>query len=104
MSETPANTPAPNETQPHSNMQPPSTAPPAQTSCVTATKKNGTPSVAASTMNSALDEALKKKEALKGKGEINNKFNAFIMEHLANNGVETHFLKLIDKNESLKRS
>tara|TARA_A100001037_G_C15069307_1_gene598617 strand:- start:634 stop:1347 length:714 start_codon:yes stop_codon:yes gene_type:complete len=43
----------------------------------------------------------KKKEALKGKGEINNKFNAFIMEHLANNGVETHFLKLIDKNESL---
>ena len=43
----------------------------------------------------------KKKEALKGKGEINNKFNAFIMEYLANNGVETHFLKLIDKNESL---
>tara|TARA_A100001037_G_C15134187_1_gene630217 strand:- start:1158 stop:1871 length:714 start_codon:yes stop_codon:yes gene_type:complete len=43
----------------------------------------------------------KKKEALKGKGEINNKFNAFIMEHLANNGVETHFLKLVDKNESL---
>ena len=43
----------------------------------------------------------KKKEALKGKGEINNKFNAFIMEYLANHGVETHFLKLIDKNESL---
>jgi len=43
----------------------------------------------------------KKKEALKGKGEINNKFNAAIMEHLANNGVETHFLKLVDKNESL---
>ena len=43
----------------------------------------------------------KKKEALKGKGEINNKFNAFIMEHLSNNGVETHFLKLVEKNESL---
>ena len=43
----------------------------------------------------------KKKEALKGKGEINNKFNAFIMEHLANNGVKTHFLKLIQDNESL---
>ncbi len=43
----------------------------------------------------------KKKEALKGKGEINNKFNAFIMEHLSNTGVETHFLKLVEKNESL---
>ena len=43
----------------------------------------------------------KKKEALKGKGEINNKFNAFIMELLSNNGVETHFLKLVEKNESL---
>jgi len=43
----------------------------------------------------------KKKEALKGKGEINNKFNAFIMEHLASDGVETHFLKLVEKNESL---
>ncbi len=43
----------------------------------------------------------KKKEALQGKGEINNKFNAFIMEYLASNGVETHFLKLIDGNESL---
>ena len=45
----------------------------------------------------------KKKEALKGKGEINNKFNAFIMEYLANNGVETHFLKLIQENKSLVR-
>ncbi len=43
----------------------------------------------------------KKKEALKGKGEINNKFNAFIMEHLSSNDVETHFLKLVEKNESL---
>ena len=43
----------------------------------------------------------KKKEALQGKGEINNKFNAFIMEYLGSNGVETHFLKLIDGNESL---
>ena len=43
----------------------------------------------------------KKKEALKGKGEINNKFNAFIMQYLANNGVETHFIKLVQDNESL---
>ena len=43
----------------------------------------------------------KKKEALKGKGEINNKFNAFIMEHLASSGIETHFLRLVEENESL---
>ena len=43
----------------------------------------------------------KKKEALKGKGEINNIFNAHIMDYLANNGVETHYLKTISENESL---
>ena len=31
----------------------------------------------------------KKKEALLGKGAVNNQFNAFIMEHLKNNGVNT---------------
>ena len=35
----------------------------------------------------------KKTEALKGKGEINNRFNAFIMNYLSNNGINTHFLK-----------
>ena len=29
----------------------------------------------------------KKKEALKGKGEINNKFNAHIMQYLDKNGI-----------------
>ena len=32
----------------------------------------------------------KKREALLGKGAVNNQFNAFIMEHLKNNGIETH--------------
>ena len=43
----------------------------------------------------------KKKEALSGKGAINNKFNAFIMSYLQENGVETHFLKQTSDNESL---
>jgi phosphoribosylaminoimidazole-succinocarboxamide synthase len=43
----------------------------------------------------------KKTEALKGKGEINNKFNGFIMKHLQQNGVETHFIEEISSNESL---
>ena len=43
----------------------------------------------------------KKTEALKGKGEINNKFNAFVMQHLQRNGVETHFLKECSPTESL---
>ena len=43
----------------------------------------------------------KKKEALRGKGEINNIFNAHIMDYLANNGVETHHLKTVSENESL---
>ena len=40
----------------------------------------------------------KKTEALKGKGEINNKFNAFVMQHLERNGVETHFFKRVQPN------
>ena len=36
----------------------------------------------------------KKIESLDGKGTINNKFNAFIMEYLENQGIATHFVKL----------
>jgi phosphoribosylaminoimidazole-succinocarboxamide synthase len=43
----------------------------------------------------------KKKEALLGKGAVNNQFNAFIMEHLQNNGVETHLIEVINNNDSL---
>tara|TARA_B100001057_G_scaffold75203_1_gene69917 strand:- start:37774 stop:38487 length:714 start_codon:yes stop_codon:yes gene_type:complete len=43
----------------------------------------------------------KKTEALKGKGEINNKFNAFIMKHLEDNGVKTHFIDENTATESL---
>tara|TARA_Y100001970_G_scaffold19338_1_gene21734 strand:- start:31191 stop:31907 length:717 start_codon:yes stop_codon:yes gene_type:complete len=43
----------------------------------------------------------KKKEALEGKGEINNKFNAFIMKHLETNGIDTHFVELISSTDSL---
>ena len=43
----------------------------------------------------------KKKEALLGKGAVNNQFNAFIMEHLQNNGIETHHIEVINNNDSL---
>ena len=43
----------------------------------------------------------KKKEALLGKGAVNNQFNAFIMEHLKENGVETHLIEVIDSTDSL---
>ena len=43
----------------------------------------------------------KKKEALLGKGVVNNQFNAFIMEHLKSNGIETHFVEIIDSTDSL---
>ena len=43
----------------------------------------------------------KKKEALLGKGAVNNQFNAFIMEHLENNGIETHMVEIIDGTDSL---
>ena len=43
----------------------------------------------------------KKKEALLGKGSVNNQFNAFIMEHLENNGIETHMVEIIDGTDSL---
>jgi phosphoribosylaminoimidazole-succinocarboxamide synthase len=43
----------------------------------------------------------KKKEALLGKGAVNNQFNAFIMDHLEKSGVETHHIQIINNNDSL---
>ena len=43
----------------------------------------------------------KKKEALLGKGEINNKFNAFVMNYLEERGVETHFIRDLSETESI---
>ena len=43
----------------------------------------------------------KKKEALLGKGAVNNQFNAFIMNHLEEKGIKTHLIKVINNNESL---
>jgi phosphoribosylaminoimidazole-succinocarboxamide synthase len=45
-----------------------------------------------------------KVEQLSRKGEVNNKFNAFIMEYLAEQGIPTHFEKLLSANESLVKS
>ena len=42
-----------------------------------------------------------KTESLSGKGEINNKFNAFIMEVLEKNGIATHFVRLLSDTDSL---
>jgi phosphoribosylaminoimidazole-succinocarboxamide synthase len=43
----------------------------------------------------------KKVEQLARKGRVNNIFNAFIMQKLADAGIETHFDKLITPNEVL---
>ena len=43
-------------------------------------------------------------EQLSRKGEVNNKFNAFIMEYLAKAGIPTHFEKLFNANESVVKS
>ena len=40
-------------------------------------------------------------EQLARKGEVNNKFNAFIMTKLAQAGIETHFERLLSNEESL---
>lgn len=42
-----------------------------------------------------------KVEQLSRKGEVNNKFNAFIMQTLSNAGIATHFEKLLNDTESL---
>lgn len=43
-------------------------------------------------------------EQLSRKGEVNNKFNAFIMETLAKAGIPTHFEKLLNANEALVKN
>ena len=43
-------------------------------------------------------------EKLSRKGEINNKFNAFIMEYLEQAGIPTHFERLLNANEALVKS
>ena len=43
----------------------------------------------------------KKIESLKGKGEANNLFNAFIMEILEKEGLKTHFEKTLSKVDTL---
>ena len=42
-----------------------------------------------------------KMEQLTRKGEVNNKFNAFIMEYLEKAGIPTHFERLLSSNEAL---
>jgi len=44
-----------------------------------------------------------KVEQLDRKGMINNKFNAFIMQHLEAEGIATHFLELLSDDEALVR-
>ncbi len=48
---------------------------------------------------SALDG--KRIEQLARKGEVNNRFNAFIMQKLADAGIETHFEKQLSHDEVL---
>jgi len=43
-------------------------------------------------------------EQLDRKGVVNNKFNAFIMQHLEKEGVNTHFLELLSDDEALVRN
>lgn len=45
-----------------------------------------------------------KVEQLSRKGEVNNKFNAFIMQYLTDHGVPTHFEKLLNNTESLVKN
>ena len=42
-------------------------------------------------------------EQLDRKGMVNNKFNAFVMQHLEANGIATHFLELLSDDEALVR-
>ena len=43
-------------------------------------------------------------EQLSRKGEVNNKFNAFIMEQLENAGIPTHFKELFNETESVVKN
>lgn len=42
-----------------------------------------------------------KKANIKGKGELNNQITALIYQWLAQNGIETHFVKLIDETKQI---
>ncbi len=42
-------------------------------------------------------------EQLDRKGMVNNKFNAYVMEHLEREGIPTHFLELLSDDETLVR-
>ena len=42
-------------------------------------------------------------EQLDRKGIINNKFNAFVMQHLESEGVATHFIELLSDDEAMVR-
>ena len=46
----------------------------------------------------------KKIESLEGKGTINNKFNAFIMNYLEKEGIQTHFVDLLNDTDSQHHS
>ena len=46
----------------------------------------------------------KKTAALENKGKVNNQFNAFIMEFLATQNIDTHFVKLLSNTESLVKN
>lgn len=41
---------------------------------------------------------------LEGKGETNNRINAWVMERLADVGIHTHFIRLLSERESLVRA
>ena len=45
-----------------------------------------------------------KHDLLDRKGEINNAFNAYVMERLASSGIATHLVRRLDKHHSLVRS
>ncbi|OUR88993.1 phosphoribosylaminoimidazolesuccinocarboxamide synthase [Methylophaga sp. 42_8_T64] len=45
-----------------------------------------------------------KVEQLSRKGEVNNKFNAFIMDYLQKSGIPTHFEKLLSANDALVKN
>lgn len=45
----------------------------------------------------------KKMQQLERKGRVNNQFNAFIMKHLEEQGMQTHFVKQLSVTDSLVR-
>jgi len=40
---------------------------------------------------------------LAGKGQVNNRINAFLMDYLSNEGINTHHVKCLNKTEELAR-